>query len=58
MKNFDTTMPACFEKMGSKRGLKKDKLNNKKSGTSSRDQQRHEEYEEYFNTRYGNKSYK
>ncbi|MDB5272758.1 MAG: hypothetical protein JWO58_1125 [Chitinophagaceae bacterium] len=51
-------MAAGFEKMESKRGLKKDKLNNKKNGSSSREQQRNEDYEEYFNTRYGNKLYK
>ena len=55
MKNFDTTTSG-FEKMESRRnGFKKDKQVKKSSNRMKHD---HEDYEEYFNTRYGNKLYK
>lgn len=56
MKNFDT-MTAGFEKMESRRGYKKDKQSGRKNA-SSRSRHDNEDYEEYFNTRYGNKLYK
>jgi hypothetical protein len=56
MKNFDT-MAGGFEKMGSRRGVKKEKHENRK-GSSSKNTNNTEDYEEYFNTRYGNKLYK
>ncbi|MDF2455682.1 MAG: hypothetical protein K0R51_1675 [Cytophagaceae bacterium] len=55
MKNFDS-MTGGFEKMGSRRDFKKDKPNQGKN--SSRSKHNNEDYEEYFNTRYGNKIYK
>lgn len=56
MKNFDS-MIGGFEKMGSRREFKKDKPLNRKN-SSPRSKHNNEDYEEYFNTRYGNKLYK
>jgi len=57
MKNFDTTNGG-FEKMESRRsGYKKDKQVGRKS-SAHRAKHDNEDYEEYFNTRYGNKLYK
>ncbi len=57
MKNYDTTTSG-FEKMESKRtGFKKDKQVGRKTSTN-RMRYDNEDYEEYFNTRYGNKLYK
>jgi len=56
MKNFDT-MTGGFEKMGSRRGEKKGKQENRKN-SSHKNTNTIGDYEEYFNTRYGNKLYK
>ncbi len=53
MKNFDS-MTGGFEKMGSRRDFKKDKPNQGKN-SSTRSKHNNEDYEEYFNARYGNK---
>ncbi|MBC7485150.1 MAG: hypothetical protein H7282_00120 [Cytophagaceae bacterium] len=56
MKNFDT-MTGGFEKMGSRRDEKKGKQENRKT-SSHKNTNTIGDYEEYFNTRYGNKLYK
>jgi len=53
MKNFDS-MTGGLEKMGMRREFKKEKQEGRKH-SSSRIKHDHEDYEEYFNTRYGNK---
>lgn len=55
MKNFDS-MTGGFEKMESRRGVKKGKPEGRK--TNGRSKSSNEDYEEYFNARYGNKLYK
>jgi len=56
MKNSDATTGG-FEKMETRRGFKKEKHESRKN-SSNRIKHDHEDYEEYFNTRYGNKLYK
>ncbi|MDB5256926.1 MAG: hypothetical protein JWM14_1621 [Chitinophagaceae bacterium] len=56
MRNFDATTGG-FEKMGSRRGFKKEKQENRKT-PSNKIRHSVDDYEEYFNTRYGNKLYK
>jgi len=56
MKNFDL-MTRGFEKMGPRRGVKKERQENRKN-FSSKNNNTTGDYEEYFNTRYGNKLYK
>jgi len=56
MKNFDS-MTGGFEKMESRRGLKKGKQDGRKDA-NGRVKNNHDDYEEYFNARYGNKLYK
>jgi hypothetical protein len=57
MKNF-YSMTGSFEKTESSRGgIKKDKRVGQKN-TTHRMKHDSEDYEEYFNTRYGNKLYK
>jgi hypothetical protein len=53
MKNFDPMNPS-FEKMGTKRNSKKEKFESRKKSSHKADRL-HDDYEEYFNSRYGNK---
>ncbi|HSZ71100.1 MAG TPA: hypothetical protein VK750_00390 [Cytophagaceae bacterium] len=45
-----------MKKTAASREIKKDKSSHKKTSVINLVQDRSEEYEEYFNTRYGNKS--
>jgi hypothetical protein len=57
MKN-KRTASGSFEKINVIRMIKKEKITDKKNQTLHRQKEREDQYEDYFNARYGNKLYK